>query len=302
MRFRLAQALALSLVLPWCSEARAGRDGAPPNIAALVEAALGTDPDVVISALTSLGERGAQSVDEREIAGAAIVTILARDHWQRAARGNEVLLRAMEAAAICGGKASRVAIERVAKAPGTSPTLAARARTLFARGRSIENVKGMLLYFIVSGAGTTKAWPSYGGKRFVLWLAAANLLDTRDARQLSVLFSPGDATRSLEKAGGPKAFQSLTKDTLRDPKLDVGPLTSYAGRRNDDKSHLLTASDLSRNAPVLADLSFPDGVIFGYSGGEAKWVSREELGIPVGVPIVVGDESPNEVLRNFSDR
>ena len=305
MGHRLAPVLALLLLLPWCPGVRAAPDEAAPSIGALVESALGTDPDAVIRALKSLAERGAQRTDRwgaDDIPLAAILTVLSRDHWSRASRGNEVRLQALESAAACGGPQALAAVERIADVPGPPAEVVARALTLGPRMRSIENLKGMLLYLIGSGAGVDKAWPPLGGKRFVLWLIAANLIDRRDESQVSILFSPGDGTRSLAKGGGAKAYLSVSKATLRDPKFDVGPLTSYLGRRNDEKEHMLTPSELSHDAPLLADLSFPDGVIFGYSSGAARWVSREELGIPVGVPIVVGDESPNEELRHFSDR
>ena len=106
----------------------------------------------------------------------------------------------------------------------------------------------------------------------------------------------------LAKAGGAGAYAALTKASLKDSSIDVSALTSYAGRRNDEREHLLTALDQQNNAPIIADLSFPGGVILGYVGGAAKWVTAEELGLPPDQPIIVGDASPVEALRHLSDK
>ncbi len=82
----------------------------------------------------------------------------------------------------------------------------------------------------------------------------------------------------------------------------MSALTSYAGRRNDEKEHILSSAEQMANAPIIADLSFPGGLVLGYCGGAARWVSAEELGLPPDQPIVVGDASPIEMLKHLSDR
>jgi hypothetical protein len=127
----------------------------------------------------------------------------------------------------------------------------------------------MGIYFIAGGAGLEKPWPKYSGKAFVLWLVASNKLDRRDARQLEILFSPADAARSLAKAGGVEAYAKLTLEALKQADPARGALTSYAGRRNAEREHVLTAEEQSRMAAILADLSLPDGAIVGFAGGSA---------------------------------
>lgn len=79
-------------------------------------------------------------------------------------------------------------------------------------------------------------------------------------------------------------------------------LTSYAGRRNAEAGHSLTAESLRSNPAVMADISFPGGVILGFSDGSVRWVTATELGLPADQAIVVGDASAVESLRHLSDR
>jgi len=176
--------------------------------------------------------------------------------------------------------------------------------------KSTDNVRGMLLYFIGSGVGVQQPWPGYNGKNFVLWLVAANKIDRRDEKQLQILFSPGDQHLTFDLAGGMKAYETLTKESLRTENPDLCKLTSYAGRRNKEKEHQLSSSDLSRNAIVICDddegpLHHPKGLVIGYSGGAAKFVEWDDLGM--GPPAdeknpegILGDNSPNEDLKHMS--
>ena len=300
-------------------------DSPPPATAAFtaaVEGALGTDADEALRPLDLLAKAGAKGGLDATVVASTAVTLLSRGHWASAPRGLDVRVKAIEAIGECGLRAIPFAdaVDRVVGAPDADSKLklawlAARERIETAgraaddKGlrrqritKSIDNVRTMLLYYAGAGAGVEKAWPPYGGKRFVLWLVAKNLIARSDEKQLSILFSPADESRGLIKAGGLKAFEKLTLPALRDPATDVSALTSYAGRRNDEKEHVLTAAEQVASAPILADLSFPGGVVLGYSGGAARWVSAEELGLPPGQPIVVGDASPNEMLKHLSDR
>ena len=177
--------------------------------------------------------------------------------------------------------------------------------------KSVDNVRGMLLYYTGAGAGLSTGWPPYNGKNFVLWLVAKNHIDRRDDKQLQILFSPGDTSNyTFEKAGGIKAYEALTLNSLQTENPDLLKLTSYAGRRNKEKEHALTASELSKNAIVMCDdddgpLHHPKGIVVGYSGGAAKFVEWADLGMgppqdekhPEGI---LGDNSPNEDLKHMS--
>ena len=171
-----------------------------------------------------------------------------------------------------------------------------------ARKASMKNVSDMIRLYQAHGAGLSKPWPKYNGKRFILWLVATNTIDRASPDALAILFSAGDRTRGVEKAGGPAAYQRVTLDSLRSESADLGGLTSYLGRRNGEKAHMLTAAELERGAPIIADLSFPDGAIVGFTGGAVKWMTREDLGIAPGQPIAPGEASPSEILRAFADK
>ena len=186
------------------------------------------------------------------------------------------------------------------------PMIQERAR----RTKSVDNVSGMLKFFLADGLGVSKPWPAYNGKNFTLWLVAANKIDRRDDKQLQVLFSPGDQYYTFDKADGVKGFASLTLELLRTENTDLIKLTSYAGRRNKEKEHLLSSSELSKGAIVLCDdddgpLHHKDGLVIGYSSGQARFVEWSDLGM--GPPAdekdpqgLLGDNSPNEDLKHMS--
>ncbi len=168
------------------------------------------------------------------------------------------------------------------------------------RRKSKDNVHSLLMHYIAGGAGLERPWPAYSGKALVLWLVAANLLDRRDPKQLEALFSPSDGARSLAKAGGVEAYAQVTLESLKTADPRRGVLTSYVGRRNAERAHVITRALESPGVPVIADLSFPDGAIIGYTSGEAKWLTREELGLGPNDPIVAGDASKSPILRHLS--
>jgi hypothetical protein len=168
--------------------------------------------------------------------------------------------------------------------------------------KSIDNLRTLLLYDVGAGVRVEKHVPRYGGKRWFLRLVATNLLSRSDPKQLELLFSPGDPLRSLEKAGGPKAYERVTLAALDDPAFDPSALTSYVGPRLDVKARVPPTTASPDGDPIVADLSIPGGVILGFPGGKVRWFDAEELGLPPDQPIFVGDASPNEMLQHLSDR
>ena len=137
---------------------------------------------------------------------------------------------------------------------------------------------------------------SLEGKRRILWLVASGRVDPRNPRVLDVLFSPGDGSRSVEKAGA--AFASLTEASLLDGSVDPRPLTSYVGRRSG-----APAGPGPGGVPLLADLSFADDglVLVAFSGGRTETLDRAALGLAPGDPIVVGPASKSPLLAQLSD-
>ena len=311
---RLALAsLVLGLVVASSTTRADPRKPRPDPFAAEVEAALGVDPDAVIRALDRMAEHSWNA----DVSVSVAVAVLSRAHWQSNPIGVGVRVKAIE---VLGRQpldaiGALGVLERVVEADGADESIVVAGTRALASIRrvadparreaiaqSIDNVRTMILLYTGAGAGLEIPWPKYGGKRFVLWLVAKDLIARNDEKHLSILFSPADDARSLIKAGGLKAYETLTLPTLKDPAIDVSALTSYAGRRNDEREHVLSAAELQSNAAIIADLSLPGGVILGYCGGAARWVTAEELGLPPDQPIVVGDASPNEMLKHLSDR
>ena len=177
------------------------------------------------------------------------------------------------------------------------------------RTKSTDNVRTMILYYTGSGAGLEHSWPGYNGKDFVLWLVATNKISRDDDKQLGILFSPGDENYTFEKAGGRVPYKDLTKATLGTGNQNLLQLTSYAGRRNKEKEHILSAAEQQRNAIIISDdddgdLHHKDGLITGYVGGAASFVEWSDLNMappdakdPKGM---LGDNSPNEDLKHLS--
>jgi len=52
--------------------------------------------------------------------------------------------------------------------------------------------------------------------------------------------------------------------------------------------------------PLIADLSFPDLAIVGWSNGNIRTMTRKQLGLGPHDPIVAGEASKSEILRQFS--
>jgi prepilin-type N-terminal cleavage/methylation domain-containing protein len=180
------------------------------------------------------------------------------------------------------------------------------------RTKSSDNVGGLIKYYIADGAGVSKAWPPFNGKNFVLWLVAKNKIDRRDDKQLQILFSPGDQWMTWEKAGGIKAYEKLNLDSLARENSELLKLTSYAGRRNAEKEHLITSDEMSKGTLCICDdddgpLHHKDGLVIGYVNGAAKFVDWDDLGMgppadsndPAGI---LGDQSPNDDLKHMSSQ
>lgn len=178
------------------------------------------------------------------------------------------------------------------------------------RTKSIDNVRTMIQYFIGAEAGLSKGWPSFNGKNFILWLVGTNKLDKRNKQNLEILFSPGDELYKLEKVGE-KAYDAVTLQSLQtEGHDDFKQLTSYAGRRNKEREHLLTSSEVEKGALIICDdddgpLHHSKGLVCGYTSGAARFLEWSDLGIsppakdtePEGL---LGDSSPNADLKHMS--
>lgn len=178
------------------------------------------------------------------------------------------------------------------------------------RTKSIDNVRTMILYYTGGGAGLERSWPKYNGKDFILWLVATNKISKGDDKQLEILFSPGDEYLTFEGAGGKAAYKDIVLVSLGSSNQNNQKLTSYAGRRNKEREHILSAAEQQNNAIIICDdddgdLHHKDGLVCGYVGGAARFMEWSDLHMdppadPKEPKGILGDNSPNEDLKHMS--
>lgn len=189
---------------------------------------------------------------------------------------------------------------------GMVAVIVPRAQEKAKQTESINNVRNMAIIF--SERSIRKHWPRYDGKNFVLSLVALKLVDIRNPDNLAIFFSPGDEVYTLELAT-PERFADVTKQALKSGQ-DFHELTSYAGRRNEDRDFLVTPDRLKMVVPIVCDdddgaLHHPDGLVMGFTDGSAKFVDWEDLGIAEpedknNPQPFLGDNAETEKLRAMS--
>jgi prepilin-type N-terminal cleavage/methylation domain-containing protein len=175
--------------------------------------------------------------------------------------------------------------------------------------KSQDNLKQLVMFMLDDAATDLSKWPPVSGKAFTLWPVAKGKLNRHRAENLSILFSPGDTNYTFDGVGL-KAYEEITKDSLRDGTYDVRKFTSYAGRRNGEKEHKITAAEMDKGALVLCDdddgpLHHAGGLVVAYSNGRTAFLSWSDLEItepedeknPEGL---LGDNSPHEDLKHVS--
>lgn len=172
--------------------------------------------------------------------------------------------------------------------------------------KSVDNVRSMLQFYIGSGAGMDKPWPKYNGKDFVLWLVATNKISRTSDENLSILFSPGDEYYTYP---GKDPYKSLLLPVLGVGNQDLLKLTSYAGRRNKEKDHILSSAAQQDNAICICDdddgdVHHKNGIVVGYVSGSAKFLEWSDLGLPepsdLKHPSFLGDNAQSEELKHMS--
>jgi hypothetical protein len=178
------------------------------------------------------------------------------------------------------------------------------ARSLRARQLTLskDNIKTLITLMLARRIGRVgSGWPAYSGKAFVLYVVATGDLDRRRAENLEILFSPADKAHSLARVGTVR-YEDVTKVALKKGTFDLSGLTSYAGRRNAERGMQITSDLLKEGTPIIADLSFDDVAVVGFSSGDVRVLTRKELGLGPKDPIVVGDKAKSEILRVLSDK
>ena len=156
------------------------------------------------------------------------------------------------------------------------PVINERARIT----QSQSNVGNLLKLMLARRTARAGGWPPYNGKSFVLDVVATRQLDPRNRQNLEVLYSPGDVYYRLENVETER-FLAVTPKALRDG-VDCGPLTSYAGRRNGEREHLISPDQERMGTLVLCDddvgpLHHPAGIVAGYTNGGARFLEWADL-------------------------
>ena len=300
-----------TLALVGCGESSSGGDVVVKGkkVSEWVTRARDSDPSTAVEAFSALSDFEVRKGDGATIAVGALSAALTDEKWN--GKESEGFVRSMAADAIAkfGEKAKSAvpALERALQRPDVDGKLHESLRSALVavapndepieRRRSRENLEYLAKKFVE--LAKERPWPRGSGRAFVLSLVASGQLERSDG-DLGRLFSPADKTRSLESAGGASAYGAVNRESLSSG-MEVEQLTSYVGRRNSEKEHIITSTEGAAGTPILADLSFDEGVLVGYSNGTVKWHSRAELGVSSGETITVGDRSKSPLLRDLGD-
>ena len=174
------------------------------------------------------------------------------------------------------------------------------------QAKSKDNVKSLITFMIARRTGKVSGgWPKYNGKNFVLSVVATNDLDQRRRENLELLFSPGDVLYTLEDVDD-KRYEEVNKKSLKDG--DFHELTSYAGRRNQERDFLITPDQEKIGTLLICDdddgpLHHPDGMVCGYSSGDVRFNEWDYWDMtkpdPDNPDEFLGDASSNEELQRM---
>jgi type II secretory pathway pseudopilin PulG len=182
------------------------------------------------------------------------------------------------------------------------------------RTKSMDNVKTICQYLQSEAKIEVGKWPQFNGKNFILSLVATNTLNRANMDNMAILFSPGDGNYTLG-AVSKKDYEAVTLEALKtEGHTEFLKLTSYAGRRNREKGHKLTAKALEEGSLIVCDdddgaLHHSQGMVMGYTSGNAKFVKWSDLGIsppadPDNPVDLLGDNAPTtnngEELKHMS--
>ena len=183
-----------------------------------------------------------------------------------------------------------------------------RVREQSKQTQSTNNVKNLVTLLV--DRSLRKSWPRYDGKNFHLSLLASGTIESSNADNLEVFFSPGDTIYTLELAT-PERFKDVTIQALN-AGTDFHDLTSYAGRRNSgaDREWVITPNKEKIGVPIVSDdddgpVHHPAGMIIGYTNGSVKFKEWADLGMsrpenPDDPEPFLGDEASVEELRGLS--
>jgi prepilin-type N-terminal cleavage/methylation domain-containing protein len=186
------------------------------------------------------------------------------------------------------------------------PMMTEKAR----RTKSSDNVRSLLLMYTAADIGVSKPYPKLNGKNFTLWVVGSGeLAYKKNKDNLGILFSPGDQHLTFDSVTQ-KDYEPVTMAALRsEGHDDFRRLTSYAGRRNNERQHELTPAELAEGALILCDDDegaphHAKGMILGFTNGSAKFMSWGDLEIQApdekDATGLLGDNAGNEMLKHMS--
>ncbi len=135
-------------------------------------------------------------------------------------------------------------------------------------------------------------WPNLSGKRFVLYAAVKGEAGYHGFWPMHFYSPEWDG----EYAPWPE-YEALDIRSLKTQ--EVGHLTSFAGRRNQDPRYHLAPGTGGRGDPILADAAFDDWVIVLFANGRAKRYPRSRM-VGRDGRLVFGDGATHPVLRALS--
>lgn len=179
--------------------------------------------------------------------------------------------------------------------------------------KSSSNIKNILTMF-TSINSNPNAWPAFNGKGFTLAPFAYQVVKADDPGAVDTWFSPGDSWLRKDKlVDGVARYKEITKAKLKAGSEDFSELTSYAGRLNGEREHVLTTSDTSRKGTIcLCDddtgpLHHSGGLIVGFSNGLAEYMDWESLGMTEPKDArspdpFLGENASSDLLKPMSSR
>ena len=146
------------------------------------------------------------------------------------------------------------------------------------RTESLSNARSLAT--MLADRSMDHGWPALDGKSFVLSLVAHGVIDIRNPDNLEILFSAGDVWSTLDKTPA-EIYREVTPQALR-AGHDFHTLTSWAGRRNTTRWHLITSDRMRQTVPVLCDdddgpVHDPEGLVMGFTDGMARFYPWAEL-------------------------
>ncbi len=177
-----------------------------------------------------------------------------------------------------------------------------------ARTKSQDNLRSIAMMFIGQASSRVSAkWPPYNGKNFTLSPIAYGEIRATNREDLAIFFAPNDQLYTTENVNWDR-YKDITKDNLKSDQ-DFHECTSYAGRRNKDRDHLLTANRIEEGALILCDdddgpLHHTQGLVVATANGAARFMTWEELGMaepedPDNPARFLGEAASSDKLRGL---